>query len=82
MSTVPEAVAGRAEVLRDDARVLAECAERLRDIGDRMRAEGAAPEWLRDTLDSHIRACLTASGDVAEAASRLESYAARSREHL
>ncbi|MEU8271409.1 hypothetical protein AB0B89_30145 [Sphaerisporangium sp. NPDC049002] len=79
MPAVPEAIALHAGVLRSDALVLADCAERLRDIGARLDAEGAAPQWLRDTVNAHIAACLRASTDLDEAATRLGVYADRAR---
>ncbi|WP_405150114.1 hypothetical protein OG589_16715 [Sphaerisporangium sp. NBC_01403] len=79
MPAVPEAIAVHAGVLRSDALVLADCAERLRDIEARLEAEGAAPAWLRETVNAHIAACLTASADLAEAATRLDVYADRTR---
>ncbi|MER5323239.1 hypothetical protein [Streptosporangium roseum] len=79
MPAVPEAIATHAGVLRSDARVLAECAERLREIGVRLDGEGATPEWLRETVNAHIAACTVASADLAEAAARLRAYADRTR---
>ncbi|MEV7969393.1 hypothetical protein AB0O34_25920 [Sphaerisporangium sp. NPDC088356] len=79
MPAVPEAIAVHAGVLRSDALVLADCAERLREIEARLDADGAAPQWLRDTVNAHIAACLTASADLDEAATRLDVYAGRAR---
>ncbi|WP_433246108.1 hypothetical protein ACQPYK_44645 [Streptosporangium sp. CA-135522] len=75
MPDVPEAIAAHAAVLQSDARVLAECAERLREIEARLGADGAAPPWLRETVNAHITACAVASDDLAEAAVRLHAYA-------
>jgi hypothetical protein len=72
-----EAIAVHAGVLRSDARVLAECAERLREIESRLSEGGVAPEWLRETVNAHIAACVVASGDLAEAATRLRVHADR-----
>ncbi|GAA3816713.1 hypothetical protein GCM10022226_41720 [Sphaerisporangium flaviroseum] len=77
MPDVPDAIEAHAGVLQSDARVLAECAERLRDIGARLAGDGAAPEWLRETVDAHVAACVTAAADLAEAATRLRVHAAR-----
>jgi hypothetical protein len=75
--TLPGSIAVHAGVLESDARVLAECAERLRGIADRLDAYGAAPGWLRETMHAHLAACAAASGDLAAAASRLHDYADR-----
>ncbi|MFI7053284.1 hypothetical protein ACWDOR_13245 [Streptosporangium canum] len=79
MPAVPQAITTHAKVLRSDARVLAECAERLREIGARLDGDGVAPEWLRETVNAHIAACTAASADLAEAATRLHVYADRTR---
>jgi hypothetical protein len=74
MPAVPDATAVHAGVLESDARALAECAERLREIAARLGADGAAPEWLRETVNAHIAACVVASADLAGAATRLRVY--------
>jgi predicted metal-dependent hydrolase len=79
MPAVPGAIAAHAEVLRSDARLLAQCAERLREIGARLGGSAAAPAWLRETLDAHIAACATASADLDDAAALLGVYAGRAR---
>jgi hypothetical protein len=77
MPAVPDATETHAGVLQSDARVLAECAERLRDIGARLAGDGAAPEWLRETVNAHVAACVTASADLAQAATLLRAHAGR-----
>lgn len=72
-------LAAHAEVLRSDARALAACAERLREIGARLEAAGVAPPWLRASVNAHVAACVAAVTDLDEAATRLHRYAARSR---
>ncbi len=79
MPAVPESLAAHAAVLQSDARALAECAERLRQIEARLQAGGAAPQWLREAVDAHLAACAAASADLAEAAARLHRYADRAR---
>jgi hypothetical protein len=77
MSAVSEAIAVHAGVLQSDARVLAECAERLREIEARLGGSGVAPEWLRETVNAHVAACVVASDDLAAAATRLRVHADR-----
>ncbi|MDP9864806.1 MULTISPECIES: hypothetical protein [Streptosporangium] len=77
MPTAPQAIAAHAEVLRSDARVLTECAQRLREIGAKLDGADTAPQWLRETLNAHIAACAAASDDLAGAATLLRLYADR-----
>lgn len=79
MPAVPDRIAAHAVVLRSDARVLAECAERLREIEASLEADGAAPQWLRESVNAHLAACAVAAADLTEAASRLHRYAERAR---
>ncbi|MDP9842051.1 hypothetical protein [Streptosporangium lutulentum] len=79
MPAVSEVIAVHAGILRSDARVLTECAERLREIEARLGGEGVAPGWLRETVKAHIDACVVASGDLAEAATRLRAHADQAR---
>ncbi|QLY28935.1 hypothetical protein [Nocardia huaxiensis] len=60
---------------RDDARLLAERAQALRDIADRVGGAGTAPDWFERTVGEHIERCLIAAGDLAEAADRLDEHA-------
>ncbi|GAA3126599.1 hypothetical protein [Streptosporangium carneum] len=77
MPAVPERIAVHAEVLRSDARALAECAERLRRIEADLEAGGAAPQWLRESVRAHLAACAAAATDLTEAATRMRGYAER-----
>ncbi|GGV24574.1 hypothetical protein GCM10010182_53960 [Actinomadura cremea] len=69
-------LAAHGDVLDADARRMAECADRLRALAARLRAQDAAPDWLFTTLHAHITACVVASGDLAEAAARVRALAA------
>ncbi|MBB2912466.1 hypothetical protein FHS43_003749 [Streptosporangium becharense] len=77
MSPELPAIAAHAAVLRSDARVLAECAERLREIGAGLEAAGVAPQWLRESVNTHLTACVTAAADLDAAAAHLSHYAGR-----
>ncbi|TDE48497.1 hypothetical protein E1295_21095 [Nonomuraea mesophila] len=79
MPTDATAIAAHAQVLQSDARVLADCAERLRTIGARLEADGLAPRWLREAIDAHLAACTTAAADLTAAAAHLRRYAERAR---
>ncbi|MEV8636701.1 hypothetical protein AB0395_34170 [Streptosporangium sp. NPDC051023] len=79
MPAVPEGIAEHAAILRSDARVLAECAERLREIEARLEAAGVAPPWLRTSMEAHLAACAAASDDLTQAAATLRHYAERTR---
>ncbi|GHH72700.1 hypothetical protein GCM10017673_28040 [Streptosporangium violaceochromogenes] len=72
-----ETIAAQAEVLWSDARALTECADRLREIEAGLEAGGAAPGWLRASVNAHLAACAEAAADLAEAAARLTHYAER-----
>ncbi|WP_283135224.1 hypothetical protein [Rhizohabitans arisaemae] len=74
-----EAIAGHAEILRADARALAECAERLDAIEARLQESGVAPPWLRDAVRSHRAACVRAADDLTDAAADLDRYARGAR---
>lgn len=76
MPTDSAALAAHARTLDADAAALAECAARLRGIATRLREHEATPPWLYEVVNSHVTACVVASGDLAEAATRLDSYAA------
>ncbi|MEV0379473.1 hypothetical protein [Nonomuraea sp. NPDC050643] len=75
MSAERTAIIAHAEVLRSDARALTACAERLRAIEARLEAAGAAPPWLRASVNAHLAACVTAAADLETAARRLHRYA-------
>ncbi|MEU6999787.1 hypothetical protein [Nonomuraea sp. NPDC046570] len=79
MPAVPEGIAGHAGVLESDARALAECAERLREIEVRLEAGGAAPPWLYEAVNAHLAACAEAAADLVAASARLRTYAERAR---
>ncbi|MFD1934583.1 hypothetical protein ACFSKW_24230 [Nonomuraea mangrovi] len=81
MPAVPEVIAAHAMVLRSDARALAECAERLREIEAKLEEAGAAPPWLRQSVRAHLAACAAASADLTEAAAWLCRYAAVTQPH-
>ncbi|GAA3149077.1 hypothetical protein [Nonomuraea roseoviolacea] len=72
----PASITAHAVVLETDARTLAECAERLRGITERLEAGGVAPRWLRQAVNAHLAACATAAADLATAAAHLRHYAA------
>ncbi|MET9342234.1 MULTISPECIES: hypothetical protein [unclassified Nonomuraea] len=79
MPAATEVIAAHAMVLQTDARALAECAERLREIEAKLEEAGAAPPWLRHSVAAHLAACVAASADLAEAAAWLRRYAAVTR---
>ncbi|MFF5209211.1 hypothetical protein [Streptosporangium sp. NPDC000396] len=79
MPAEPAAIIVHATVMRSDAGALAECAERLREIEARLEAGGAAPPWLRESVNAHRTACDAAAADLAEAAARLRHFAERAR---
>ncbi|MBT2208833.1 MULTISPECIES: hypothetical protein [Actinomadura] len=68
-------IAAHAEALDADAEALTGCAARLHALAARLRSDAAAPPWLFDTLNAHITACVVASADLAEVATRLHVYA-------
>ncbi|MDF5753252.1 hypothetical protein [Spongiactinospora sp. TRM90649] len=74
----PSEIAVHAATLRDDARALDDCAERLRAVETELTAGGAAPAWLRESVAAHLAACATAAADLGTAADRLRDYAGRS----
>ncbi|MFC4015059.1 hypothetical protein ACFOY2_48145 [Nonomuraea purpurea] len=63
--------AQHAEILRSDAHALTACAERLRELQERLEAEGVAPQWLRESVNAHVAACVEAAADLNAAAERL-----------
>ncbi|MER6002820.1 hypothetical protein ABT120_29905 [Nonomuraea angiospora] len=69
------AITAHAEILRSDARALAACAERLRAIQARLKADGEAPPWLHASVTAHLAACTAAAADLETAAHRLSRYA-------
>ncbi|NUW32381.1 hypothetical protein HTZ77_13210 [Nonomuraea sp. SMC257] len=71
----PAPITAHAVVLETDARALAECAERLREISERLEAGGVAPRWLRHAVNAHLAACTTAAADLTTAAAHLRHYA-------
>ena len=80
MSADPAAIAAHAVILRSDIRALAACAVRLREIEAGLaETGGGVPPWLREALNAHHAACVTAAADLTTAAAYLRQYAERAR---
>ncbi|MCF6469857.1 hypothetical protein FAF44_15865 [Nonomuraea sp. MG754425] len=75
MSADVTAISAHADTLHADACALAACAERLRAVEAALEAGGAAPAWLRASVEYHVGACASAAADLETASRRLRRWA-------